>query len=74
MKAAELVKATLRYGDTGTVRRIGALLERQGVKDVLLQELESALKPTSSLIPWNPNRPKRGTVNRRWGVVVNGEA
>ena len=74
VKAAELVKATLRYGDTGTVRRIGALLERQGVKDVLLQELESALKPTSSLIPWNPNRPKRGTVNRRWGVVVNGEA
>lgn len=69
--AAELVKTTLRYGDTGTIRRIGALLEREKVDDALLRRLERALKPTTSLIPWIPTRPKRGTVNRRWGVVVN---
>lgn len=69
--AAELVKVTLRYGDTGTVRRIGALLEREGVKKSLLQKLEQSLKPTTSLIPWLPSQPKRGTINRRWGVVFN---
>jgi predicted transcriptional regulator of viral defense system len=69
--AAELVKLTLRYGDTGTIRRIGALLEREGVKKSLLRQLDQSLKPTTSLIPWIPSRPKRGTINRRWGVVFN---
>ena len=72
--ADELVKATLRYGDTGTIRRIGALLEREGVDAALLRKLARALKPTTGLIPWIPARPKRGTVNRRWGVVLNERA
>ncbi len=67
----ELIKATLRYGNTGTIRRIGALLEDEGVDSALLQKLNRALNPTSSLIPWVPGRPKRGTVNRRWGVIIN---
>jgi predicted transcriptional regulator of viral defense system len=69
--AANLVTVTLRYGDKGTIRRIGALLERQHVKEEFLRKLERALKPSTSLIPWNPMRPKRGTVNRRWGIVLN---
>jgi predicted transcriptional regulator of viral defense system len=69
--AAELVSVTLRYGDKGTIRRMGVLLEREGVGAALLQKLERALKPSTSLIPWIPGYPKRGTVNRRWGVVVN---
>ena len=69
--AAELARATSRYGDTGTIRRMGALLEREGVDAALLRKLERALNPTTSLIPWIPARPKRGTVNRRWGVVLN---
>jgi predicted transcriptional regulator of viral defense system len=67
----ELVSATLRYGDTGTIRRMGTLLEAEGVDSVLLCKLERNLKPTSSWIPWIPSRPKRGTLNRRWGVVIN---
>ncbi|TMA78109.1 MAG: hypothetical protein E6J74_42135 [Deltaproteobacteria bacterium] len=68
---AELVAVTLKYGDIGTIRRMGALLEREGVPDPLLKKLEKALPKTSSLIPWIPTKPKRGTVNRRWGVVIN---
>jgi predicted transcriptional regulator of viral defense system len=74
VSAADLTKTTLRYGDTGTIRRIGALLEREKVGDGLLRRLEKALRPTTSLIPWIPTRPKRGTVNRRWGVVLNDRA
>lgn len=72
--AAELVKATLRYGDIGTIRRMGVLLEREAADIKLLRKLERVLKPSTSLIPWIPTRPKRGTVNRRWGVVLNDRA
>ena len=69
--AAEIVRATLRYGDISTIRRIAALLEREGVSHRLLRRLERALKPSTSLIPWNPTQPSRGTTDRRWGVVWN---
>lgn len=71
VNAWELIKATLRYGDTGTIRRMGALLEDEAIDPALLRKLARALNPTTSLIPWIPGRPKRGTVNRRWGVVIN---
>ncbi|MBI4560622.1 MAG: hypothetical protein HY724_01155 [Candidatus Rokubacteria bacterium] len=71
VSAAELVRVTLRYGDVGTIRRIGALLEREGTSGALLRKLQRALKPTTSLIPWIPTRPKRGVVDRRWAIVWN---
>lgn len=74
VRAAELVRVTLRYGDKGTIRRMGVLLEREGVSAALLRKLEWALKPSTSLTPWIPGYPKRGTVDRRWGVVVNDKA
>lgn len=69
--AAELVTMTLKYGDIGTIRRMGALLEREVAASLLLKKLEKALPKTTSPIPWIPTKPKRGTVNRRWGVIVN---
>lgn len=71
VRAAELVRVTLRYGDVGTIRRTAALLDREGADTRLLSKLERALKPSSSLIPWIPTRPKRGRADRRWGVVWN---
>jgi predicted transcriptional regulator of viral defense system len=69
--AAELVAVALRYGDKGTIRRIGALLEMQGVEMGLLRKLEKALDPSTGLIPWIPIKRKRGKISRRWGVVLN---
>lgn len=71
--ASALVTTTLRYGDLGTIRRIGVLLEKNRVSETLLRKLDRALPESSGTIPWLPVRPKRGTVNRRWGVVVNAE-
>jgi predicted transcriptional regulator of viral defense system len=73
VKVASIVDTTLRYGDKGTIRRIGALLESESVDPKLLRRLEKALSPSTGLIPWIPGRPKRGTINRRWGVVLNEE-
>lgn len=70
---AELVDMTLRYGDVGTLRRMGVLLEREGVDARLLRKLEKKLPRSSGLIPWIPTQPKRGSISRRWGVVVNAE-
>lgn len=74
IKAAELVGCALRYGDTATKRRIGALLQRLDVPRSTLRGLVSEIGPTSSPIPWDPSRPKRGVADRRWGVVMNADA
>ena len=71
--AAALVATTLRYGDLGTIRRMGALLERSAVRAALVQKLENALPESTGTIAWIPTKPKRGTVDRRWGLIMNGE-
>lgn len=73
MTSAALVATTLRYGNLGTIRRMGALLEKTGVNAGLMRKLESALPESTSTIPWIPTRPKRGTLNRPWGLIMNGE-
>jgi predicted transcriptional regulator of viral defense system len=73
VSAATLVATTLRYGDIGTTRRVGALLTDAGVGTTLLRKLENALPDSSGTIAWIPGRPKRGTLNKRWGVIMNGE-
>lgn len=69
--AFELARVTVRFGDVGAIRRIGALLDRLRVGEKLLLDLEDVLKPTTALIPWIPNRPKRGRADLRWGIVWN---
>jgi predicted transcriptional regulator of viral defense system len=69
--AAELVRVALRYANVSTLRRIGKLLELEGYKESLLRKLESALTSTSAFIPWVPTLPKRGTLDRRWGIIFN---
>jgi predicted transcriptional regulator of viral defense system len=74
VRPVELARATLRYGDVGTMRRIGALLEREGANAAVVRQLQRALRPSAGLIPWIPTRPKRGTIDRRWGIVWNDRA
>ncbi len=68
---AALVRLALRFGDVGTRRRLGVLLAQIGVAEALLRKIERSLPRSTGLIPWIPTRPKRGTIDRRWGVVVN---
>jgi predicted transcriptional regulator of viral defense system len=71
VRASEIVETTLRFGDIGTLRRIGVLLEQNGIREDLLKKIERKLKPSSSYIPWIPTRPKRGKTSKRWGVIIN---
>jgi predicted transcriptional regulator of viral defense system len=67
----EIAELALRYGDVGTVRRIGALLAAEGVANRLLRPLEVRLRTKTSMIPWIPRRGRRGSMDRRWGVLWN---
>jgi predicted transcriptional regulator of viral defense system len=71
--AGKLVQLVLDYGNQGTVRRIGYLLEREGVRAAVVGKLRDALNPSSALIPWDPTRPRRGKTVRTWGVLDNAE-
>ncbi len=71
--ATDLVDLTLRYGDKGTVRRMGAFLDREGIAEPLLRKLARRLPATTGPIPLVPTRPKRGQLERRWAVVWNAE-
>jgi len=66
-----IVAAAIAYGNKSTIRRLGKLMEVQGVSERQLNKLEKQLGPTSALIPWCPTRAKKGTVDRRWGVIFN---
>jgi predicted transcriptional regulator of viral defense system len=69
--AADLVAVSLQYGNQATLRRLGQLLETEGIPESLLRKIDKALRRTSSLIPWVPTSPKRGKASNRWKVVIN---
>ncbi len=66
---------TVQFGNQGTVRRIGELLERETVPEALLRRLEREVRPSSSFIPWIPNREKRGKSTRdgEWSSTMGSE-
>ena len=71
--AARIVKVALRFGNLSTLRRLGKLLEMEGVEEALLAKVERRVTASSSLIAWIPTYPKRGSIDRRWGILCNGK-
>ena len=71
--ADELISVTLKFGNKGTVRRIGYLLETLGVECDELNRMKRKKGSTKSLIGWMPDRPSKGSVNKDWGLIINGE-
>jgi predicted transcriptional regulator of viral defense system len=70
--ASELIEVTAKYGNMATTKRIGYLLDTLVRNPRVMNRLQRQLSPSSSLIPWIPGRSARGTINRRWGIIVNG--
>ena len=68
--AEDLVGDTLRFSNHSTIRRIGFLLEQQGIAESLLRRMQKALNPSTSLIPWIPNAPSEARPPS-WGIVNN---
>lgn len=70
--ASALVDVTARYGNQATARRIGYLLDTLDQTSMIGDRLLLQLSDSRSLIPWIPGRPEKGSVNRKWGLIVNG--
>ncbi|MBN2493455.1 MAG: type IV toxin-antitoxin system AbiEi family antitoxin domain-containing protein [Deltaproteobacteria bacterium] len=69
-----LVRSALQFGNQGTIRRLGALLEEEGASARQLGKLDRALTSKKSLIPMVPRTRAEGKVDRRWGVVRNDQS
>lgn len=67
----ELADTTRRFGNQGTMRRIGFIVERVGVSRAAARRLRRALSSKASLIRLVPDRPAKGPVDREWGVINN---
>jgi predicted transcriptional regulator of viral defense system len=67
-----LIKATMRFGNVGTIRRVGYVLAASGVEENDLRPLRKRLKMTKSYPPLIPSSPKRGHIDLTWGLVING--
>ena len=70
--ADELARVAVQYGNMGTIRRIGAILDRLDASKSSLSRLKRALTTTTAKIPLVPTRPARGPISKTWGVVING--
>jgi predicted transcriptional regulator of viral defense system len=69
--AEDLIRMAIKYGNQGTNRRLGYLLETLGVDRKLLDKLKRKLRSSRSLFPWVPGGPATGSVNRDWGLIIN---
>ncbi len=72
--AQELTRTTLKYGNKGTMRRVGYLLSLCGVADVQLTKLKRKLGSSKSLIPWIPGQGEKGSIDRDWELIINGNS
>ena len=68
----ELIESTITYGNMATTRRIGLLFDTIVPNLRLTNRLQRQLSTSSALIPWVPGRSAKGTINRKWGIIVNG--
>jgi len=71
--AKDLVSLAVRYGNQGTYRRLGYLLEKLSVSRNLINKLKRNLRVSKSLFLLVPNRPATGSINKNWGLIINAE-
>jgi predicted transcriptional regulator of viral defense system len=71
--AKDLVKMAVKYGNQGTRRRLGYLLENLGISRDVVNRLRRELRVSKSLFLWVPNRSATGPVNYDWGLIINAE-
>jgi len=68
--AGELASVSIRYGNQGTIRRIGYVLSSSGCSGAAIQRLRKTVR-LSAPVPLIPTRPRRGRLSPDWRVIVN---
>ena len=68
----DLIADTLKYGNKGTAKRIGYLLAQLRISSDKLKELKQQAGASKALIPWIPGQAAKGSVDKEWGLIING--
>lgn len=68
----DLIADTLKYGNKGTTKRIGYLLAQLRISSDKLKELKQQAGSSKALIPWIPGQAAKGSVDKEWGLIING--
>ncbi len=69
----KLVSNAIRYGNRIVQRRLGYLLEIMNVDAKLVEKLQNKIQGTKTIKPLIPNINLKGSVNKKWGLIINGE-
>ncbi len=67
----DLAGSAVSHGDTGTCRRIGAVMELLDAGGAARRKLRSAVTPVRTFIPLVPARGTKGSTMPDWGIIVN---
>lgn len=68
----ELIRNAKKYGNQSVMKRLGYLLNSLEIEKNKADKLLLKINTGSSLIPWFPSSDIRGTVDRKWGLIING--
>jgi predicted transcriptional regulator of viral defense system len=69
--AGELARITVRFGNQSTLRRLGLVLEKEGVSASVLKTVKNALNKSKAQIALVPSRSRKGRIAKAWGVIDN---
>lgn len=67
----KLVSNAIRYGNKSVQCRLGYLLEKLEVNVNLVERLKKKIAGSKSIIPLIPNTDFKGSVNKKWGLIIN---
>jgi predicted transcriptional regulator of viral defense system len=68
----DFTRVALKYGNKGTLRRIGYTLSGAGIRESMFKDFQRKAGSIKSLIKLIPKASANGSVNKDWGLIING--
>jgi len=69
----KLVSNAIMYGNKSVQSRLGYFLEKLDINTELVDKLQKKIVSSKSIIPLIPNTDLNGSVNKKWGLIINGQ-
>jgi len=70
---AKLVSNAIRYGNKSVIARLGYCLDLYNIDEDFIGRLRKKIAGSKSIIPLIPNTDLNGSVNKKWGLIINGK-
>ena len=70
---AKLVSNAIRYGNKSVITRLGYCLDIFNAERSSVNRLLKKITGNKSIIPLIPDTDMKGRVNKKWGMIINGQ-